>query len=75
MSVFSLRLNEQEEKVIKDYAQLNNMTVSELFRSAVLEKIETDIDLTLYKEAMNEHESSPSDISFDDMMKELDEVD
>ena len=73
MSVFSLRLNEQEEKIIKDYAKLNNITVSELFRSAVLEKIEADIDLTLYKEAMDEHKRSPSDISFDDMMKELDE--
>ena len=71
MSIFSLRMNEQEEKIIKEYAKLNNMTVSELFRSAVLEKFEADIDLTLYKEAMNEHMSSPSDISFDEMMKEL----
>lgn len=72
MSIISLRMNEQEEKVIKDYAKLNNMTVSELFRSSVLEKIEADIDLKLYNEAIKEHQSYPSDISFDDMMKELD---
>jgi len=35
MSIISLRMNEQEEKVIKNYAKLNNMTVSELFRSSV----------------------------------------
>lgn len=73
MSTFSLRMNEEEEKIIKDYAKLNNMTVSELFRSSVLEKIETDIDLTLYKEVMKEHMSNPNDISFEDMMKELQE--
>jgi len=71
MSTFSFRINEEEEKMIKDYAKLNNMTISELFRTSVLEKIEADIDLALYKEAMNEHISSPGDISFDDMMKEL----
>lgn len=36
MPVFSLRINEQEEKLIREYAKLNNMTVSELFRSSVL---------------------------------------
>jgi len=71
MSVFSLRLNEQEEKIIKEYAKLNNITVSELFRSSVLEKIEADIDLNLYKDAIDEHINHPSDISFDEMMKEL----
>jgi len=73
MSIISLRMNEQEEKVIKDYAKLNNMTVSELFRSSVFEKIEADIDLKLYNEAMEEHQNSPNDISFNEMMKELDQ--
>lgn len=73
MSIISLRMNEQEEKVIKNYAKLNNMTVSELFRSSVFEKIEADIDLKLYNEAMEEHQNSPNDISFNEMMKELDQ--
>jgi len=37
MSSFSLRMTEQEEKIIKDYAELNHMIVSKLFRSSVLE--------------------------------------
>ena len=72
MSIISLRINEDEEEVIKNYAQLNNVTVSELFRSSVLEKIENDIDLNLYNQAITEHQDNPSDISFDEMMKELD---
>ena len=35
----SLRLNEQETLLIKNYAALHNVSVSELVRQAVLEKI------------------------------------
>lgn len=72
MSIISLRMNDQEARVIKDYAKLNKMTVSELFRTSVFEKIEADIDLKLYNKAIEEHRNSPNDISFDEMMKELD---
>lgn len=72
MSVISLRMNEQEEKLIKEYAKVNNVSISELFRSSVLEKIENDIDLELYHQAMKEHQNNPNDISFEEMVKELD---
>lgn len=72
MSIISLRLNEQEEKLIKEYARVNNVSISELFRSSVLEKIENDIDLKIYHQAMVEHRNDPNDISFDEMIKELD---
>lgn len=64
-------MNEQEEKLIKEYAKLNNVSISELFRSSVLEHIENDIDLKLYHQAMKEHHNDPNDISFDKMIKEL----
>ncbi len=72
MSIISLRMNEQEEKIIREYAKINNVTLSELFRSSVLEKIEDQIDLEIYHQAMKDHAHTPSDISFDEMMKELD---
>jgi hypothetical protein len=40
-------------------------------RQAVLEKIEDEIDLDLYTQAMKEHTENPQDISFDEMMTEL----
>lgn len=46
-SIFSFKLNEQEEKIIKDDVALNNITISEFFRSFVLEKFEADMDLAL----------------------------
>lgn len=72
MSTISLRMNEEEEKLIKEYAKANGVSLSELFRSSVLEHIENDIDLKLYHQALQEHHGDPSDISFNEMMKELD---
>ena len=69
MSTISLCLNDEEEKLIKAHAELNNMSVSELVRNSVLEKIEDDIDLELYHQAMKEHTLKPNDITFDDMIE------
>lgn len=72
MSSISLRMNEEEEKLIKEYAKAQNISISELVRSSVLAKIEDDIDVGLYRQAMQEHVKQPEDISFEEMMKELD---
>jgi len=72
MSTISLRMNEEEEKLIKEYAKAQNISISELVRSSVLERIEDDIDVTLYLQAMQEHEERPEDISFEAMAQELD---
>ena len=71
MTVISLRIDTQEDKLIKEYAKANNISVSALFRNSVLEKIENEIDLSLYNQAMTEHEENPQSISFEDMLKEL----
>ncbi|MGA9519149.1 MAG: DUF6290 family protein [Trichococcus sp.] len=72
MSTISLRMDEEEEKLIKEYAKAKNITISALFRNAVLEKIEDEIDLELYHVAMKQHNENPQVLSFDEMMKELD---
>ena len=48
----SLRLSEEDTKLIKDYAKVNNMSVSDLIRQAVIEKIEDEIDLAAYNKAV-----------------------
>lgn len=72
MKSITLRLNEEENKLIRDYAKTNSITISELFRQAVLEKIEEEIDLEIYNKAMIEYQNDPQDISFGQMMEELD---
>ena len=41
----SIRLKEQDEKLFKSYAKTNNMSLSELFRSAVLKKLKMNMTL------------------------------
>ena len=72
MGTISLRMDEEDAKLIKEYAKVKNITVSALFRNAVLEKIEDEIDLELYNTAMKQHIENLQVLSFDEMMKEID---
>ena len=72
MGTISLRMDEEDEKLIKEYAKTKNITVSSLFTNAVLEKIEDEIDMDLYHIAMKQHIANPQVVSFDEMMKEID---
>ena len=72
MGTISLRMDEEDEKLIKEYAKTKNITVSSRFRNAVLEKIEDEIDMDLYHIAMKQHIANPQVVSFDEMMKEID---
>lgn len=71
MTVISLRIDPHEDKLIKEYAKAKNISVSALIRNSILEKIEDEIDLSLYNQAMKEHKENPQSISFEDMLKEL----
>jgi uncharacterized protein (DUF1778 family) len=71
MNLITLRINDDDDNLIRNYAKVNNISISELMRQAVLEKIEDEIDLDLYNQAMKEHNENPQDISFDEMMIEL----
>lgn len=72
LMTISLRMNDKEEALIREYAKAKNISVSSLFRESVLEKIEDEIDIELYDKAMAEHLKEDQSISFDDMMNELD---
>lgn len=55
----SLRLNDADSMLIKKFAELNGMTVSELVRQSVLERIEDEYDLKAYEKAMAEYKKNP----------------
>ena len=71
MNIITLRINDNDNNLVRDDSKANNITISDLIRDSVLEKIEDDIDLKLYNQAMKDHEEDPQDISFDEMMAEL----
>ena len=67
----SLRLNKEEEALIKKYAELKQISLSELFRNALIEKIEDEYDLECYKKAQEEYKKNPKTYSLEDVKKEL----
>ena len=67
----SVRLNEEDTKLIKTYAQINNISLSDLIRKAVLEKIENEYDLECYKKAVEEYEKNPKTYTMQEIKEEL----
>ena len=55
----SIRLQPQDEQLFKSYAKSNNISLSELIRSAVFEKIEDEYDLAVYREALEDYNQDP----------------
>ncbi len=57
--------------LFKSYAALNGITLSELIRTSVIERIEDEYDLRAYKTAMEEYKANPITYSLDEVEKEL----
>ena len=67
----SLRLSEDDTRLIKDYAKLHGVTVSEFMRRAALEKIEDELDIRAAEKAYAEYLADPVTYSHDEIMKEF----
>ena len=67
----SVRLNEEDTALFKSYAALNNITLSELVRNAVMEKIEEEFDLKCYEEAIKEYRENPKTYTLEEVEREL----
>lgn len=68
----SLRLNKEDEKLIKKYAELKKMSISDLFRNALIEQIEDEYDLKCYEKAIKEYKKNPKTYTLEEVKKELD---
>jgi RHH-type rel operon transcriptional repressor/antitoxin RelB len=67
----SLRINEDDKMLFKRYAKMKGITLSELIRQSVIEKIEDEYDLEIYKNALEEYEKTPISYSHDEVCKML----
>ena len=67
----SVRLNEDDTRLMKIYAEMNNISLSDLIRNAVIEKIEDEYDLECYEKAIKEYEENPQTFTLDEVKKEL----
>ena len=67
MSNISVRLNEQEELLFKNYAEFMDENLSTLLKKALLEKIEDEFDLRVGQKALKEYEQDPVTYSVAEM--------
>lgn len=67
----SVRLSEKDTELIKAYADINNISLSDLIRNAVLEKIEDEYDLKCYEKAINEYKENPKTYTLEEVKEEL----
>lgn len=72
MSTITVRLNSEEARIYKEYAEFKNIPLSTLMKEALEEKIEDEIDLKAilsYEERLKNDEVEY--ISFDEVKKRL----
>lgn len=50
MPILTVRVTDEELAVIKNYAKINNCTISDFVRKTMLEKIESEFDLNVFAE-------------------------
>ena len=67
----SVELNDKDYRFIKRYADINNISITELFKQTVIEKIEDETDHKIYKQSMIEHNNNPITFSRKEVKKIL----
>ena len=67
----SVRLNDNDAMLFRKYAEMHGISMSELVRRSVLERIEDDFDMKCYEKAMQEYRKDPKTYTRDEVEKEL----
>ena len=67
----SIRLSDEDTMLIKKYAEINRISVSDLIRQTVMERIETEYDLKAFDKSMSEYKANPVTFSLDEVEREL----
>ena len=71
MTTISLRFDEADGELVRSFAKLKNISVSEQIRQAVIERIEDEIDLAAFEKARAEYEKDPVTYSLDEVEHHL----
>ncbi|ADX25554.1 TPA: type II toxin-antitoxin system RelB family antitoxin [Streptococcus pyogenes] len=71
MAMVSLRLNSAEEELFRSYATHTGKTLSELFKTALAQQIEDQLDYETGIQALKRFEENPITYSIDDLIEEL----
>ncbi|WP_242258110.1 type II toxin-antitoxin system RelB family antitoxin [Streptococcus thoraltensis] len=69
MTTMTLRINDEDSKLIKNYIKLHGLSISEFARQSMLERIEDEYDLAVLRRAMAEDDGVR--ISHEDLRAEF----
>ena len=67
----SMRCSDRDATLIRQYAELTGVSVSELIRQTVLARIEDEYDLQTYERAYAANQAQPETFTLDEVEKEL----
>lgn len=70
MDTITIRLNKEEAQTFEEYAALNNMPLSTLFKKTLEEKMEDEFDM--HAIAAYENEDSHETYTHEELKKDLD---
>lgn len=71
MNTITVRLNAEETQAYQEFAKLNGMPLSTLFKKTLEEKMETELDLQVIHEYENDKEESLETYTHEDLKKIL----
>ena len=72
MSVISLRLNENEEKLLREVADFEGIGLSSYLKKIIFERLEDEYDLQLANKSYEKHiQNGAKTVKFGDLVKEL----
>ena len=73
MSVVSIRFNDEEEEIVKNYVKSKGTDLSQYIKNIIFEKIEEEYDLKLVQEYLKaKSEETLNLIPFEEAIKEWD---
>lgn len=73
MSVVSIRFNDEEEEIVKNYVKSKGTNLSQYIKNIIFEKIEEEYDLKLVQEYLkSKSEETLNLIPFEEAIKEWD---
>lgn len=72
MSVISLRLNEQEEKLLREISSFEGLGLSSYIKKIISERLEDEYDIQSFNKAYKNYlDSGEKAYSFDEVVEEL----
>lgn len=70
--IISVSFNKKEEELVKAYAKMNNISLSDLVRNAIMEEIENEYDFQCYEKSIEEYKQNPKTYTLDEIKRMLD---